>query len=106
MRRRQSRDLETAKERLERKSAKHQSLNARETRLRETEKLRLQWEGPSKLHQSTKAVNAQKITPEELDSREYQRKHGGAHSARVASGGYDLKYSGRAIPAWTKGAHF
>ena len=106
MRRRQARDLEAAKERLEKKSAKQKSLNSREARLRETEKLKLQWEGPSKLLNSTKAVNAQKVTPEELDEREYHRKHDGAHSTRIASGGYDLKYAGRAIPAWTRGANF
>jgi hypothetical protein len=106
MRRRQSRDLETAKERLKKTSSKQQSLNARETRLKQTENLRMKWEGPSKLLDSTRAAEAQRVTPEELDDREHRRIHGSAHSSRVASGGYDLKYAGRAVPSWTKGANF
>ncbi len=103
MRRRQSKDLEVAKERLKKTITKQSTLNARELRLKQTENLKLQWQGPSKLLASTKAAEAHKLTPEELDNAEYRRIHGSAHSSRVASGGYDLKFSGRAIPAWCRG---
>ena len=106
LRRRQARDLGVAKERLQKTSSKQQASNARETRLKETEKMKQAWEGPSKLLDSTKAAIAQRVTTEELDDREHRRLHGSAHSSRIASGGYDLKYSGRAIPSWTRGANF
>ena len=57
----------------------------------------------SKLHEPTKVYLANRVTAEELDARERQRSSGGAHDARVVSRGYDLKFSGRAIPAWTRG---
>ena len=106
LRSRQARDFETAKERLNKTAAKQESLMAREFILKKTESMHQQWEGPSKLLSSTKAAAAQRVTPEELDDRENRRLHGSAHSSRVASGGYDLKYSGRAKPSWTKGVCF
>ena len=58
----------------------------------------------SKLHEPTKVSLASRLTAEDLEARERQRSRGSAHNARVVSGGYDLKFSGRAIPAWTRGA--
>ncbi len=78
-------------------------LNLRETKLKQTESTRVQWEGPSKLLNLTKAAQSNRLTSEELDCAEHRRLSGSAHSARVASGGYDLKFSGRAIPVWRKG---
>lgn len=57
----------------------------------------------SKLHEPTKVYLANRLTAADLDAREHQRNSGGAHEGRVASGGYDLKFTGRAIPAWTRG---
>jgi len=57
----------------------------------------------SKLHEPTKVYLANRLTAEDLDAREQQRNSGGAHDGKIASGGYDLKFTGRAIPAWTRG---
>jgi hypothetical protein len=77
----------------------------RERRLRESESNRLKWEGPSKLLDSTTAYVRRKVTGEELDNAEYQRLHGSAHSKKIAGAGYDLRFSGRAIPTWRKGLY-
>jgi hypothetical protein len=37
---------------------------------------------------------------ETLDDAARKRSSSTAHSSRVAMGGYDLKFSGRAAPAW------
>lgn len=58
----------------------------------------------SKLMTSTKASDAQKITADELDMASRRRITTSAHDSRVPKGGYDLKYSGRAIPLWRKNA--
>jgi hypothetical protein len=102
-RRRQARDLEVAKERQKKVAQKQGSINAREESLKKTEHLKMEWEGPSKLLAMTKAAEAYKISNEELDGAEQRRLRGSAHSSRVASGGYDLRFVGRAIPAWRKG---
>jgi hypothetical protein len=56
----------------------------------------------SKLLSATKASVAQAVHPEELDMAERRRASGIAHQSFVAKGGYDLKFSGRAIPVWRK----
>ena len=101
--RRKERDLHLAKERLQKTNTKQNMLNAREVRLKQTENQRVQWEGPSKLLNLTKAAQLNRLTSEELDCAEHKRLSGSAHNSRVASGGYDLKFSGRAVPVWRKG---
>ena len=56
----------------------------------------------SKVMEATKASKSHRLSQDELDASERRRSSGGAHERRVAYGGYDLKYSGRATPAWRK----
>lgn len=57
----------------------------------------------SKIMEPTKASESHRLRPDVLDSNEIKRKTEGAHERSVAYGGYDLKYSGRAVPAWRMG---
>ena len=57
---------------------------------------------PSKLLAPTKASEGHRLTVEELDEMEHRRVAGPAHTARVAGGGYDLKFCGKAVPAWVR----
>ena len=57
---------------------------------------------PSRLFTPTTASRANQLTTEQLDQMEYNRMHGGAHSARIPLGGYDMKYAGKAIPEWSR----
>lgn len=56
----------------------------------------------SKLYEPTKLYERNKITHEQLDATEIRRNSKSAHERNVAYGGYDLKFVGRAIPAWTR----
>lgn len=83
-----------------------QAKSARADRMKELAKdasLSVVGEGvESKLLQPTKASLSNRLTAEELDHAERKRSTRGAHDSKVAFGGYDLKFSGRAIPAWTR----
>jgi hypothetical protein len=57
---------------------------------------------PERLLAPTKAYDAQRLTGEHLDEAERRRTSQGAHSRNIAMSGRDLKYVGRAIPAWRK----
>ena len=57
----------------------------------------------SKLHEPTKVYMSNRLTAEDLEMRERKRQSGGAHDAKIVCGGYDLKFTGRAIPSWTRG---
>lgn len=103
IRRRQERDKEMALKRLEKTVSKQSAVLERERRLKDSESKRVRWEGPSKLLDPTTAHVRRKVSGEELDNAEYQRQHGSAHSKRIAGAGYDLKFTGRAIPTWRKG---
>eukprot|EP01041_Mallomonas_annulata_P001081 gene1083-2111_t len=105
IRRRAARDLEIAKQKLEQREAREREDNERELKFKETLQRQQRRSGsahrdPSRLLAPTNASRAQQLSHEELDMREQRRASGGAHSANVALGGYDLKYCGRAIPSW------
>jgi hypothetical protein len=106
IRRRRHQDLERAKEKRQKAQEARESLTARFERQQELGKMAsLSVVGEhveSKLHSSTKASISQRMTAEELDAAEIRRQSKGAHDRKVAYGGYDLKFSGRAIPAWTR----
>ena len=61
---------------------------------------------PQRLHRETKASERNRVCIEDLDNAVRRRVVSGAHSATIAYGGYDLKYSGRAKPNWCKAANF
>lgn len=106
-RRKVSEDLDWARKRKELCDAGARAAADREERFQEAQRF-LQAAGkapvvsrdPSRLFAPTAASRGQKLSTEELDYREHQRATGGAHSAAVACGGYDLKFIGRAIPSW------
>jgi hypothetical protein len=106
IRRRRHQDLEKAKEKRQKAQEARDGLTARYERQQELGKMAsLSVVGEhveSKLHSATKASVSQRMTAEELDAAEIRRQSKGAHERRVASSGYDLKFSGRAIPAWTR----
>ena len=106
-RRRAERDLQLAKKRLESKETKQQKDAARELRFKEmqrklTEKTAALPRSKSQLLAQTAASRGQQLSIEALDLMEHRRAHSGAHAAPVAGGGYDLKFVGRAIPAWVR----
>ena len=57
---------------------------------------------PLRLLAPTKASNSQALSGEYLDQAERKRATVSAHSSNIAMSGRDLKFSGRAVPAWRK----
>lgn len=57
---------------------------------------------PDRLLQGTKASRAWELSDVALEERQMQREQQGAHSRPIAGAGYDLKFTGRATPAWMK----
>ena len=108
MRRRQSLSIEQAKIRREKIVASQSELKWREERqmklAKEAELKIVGSDVESKLMKPTKASISYRLSPDELDSNDRRRKGSGAHERQVAYGGYDLKFSGRAVPAWRKAA--
>lgn len=106
MRRRSFQNIEKAKERHLKIQETKESKNSRFDRQMELGKqASLSVVGEhveSKLHAATRASNSHRMTSEELDAAEIQRQKKSAHERKVAYGGYDLKFVGRAIPAWTR----
>lgn len=102
---RQARDLEIAKEKLSKKDAMVQKMNEREQKQKEMHVSVLDKEvtrDPNRLLSGTKASEANKLSYDDLDDAERKRTEAGAHGAKVAMNGRDLKFSGRAIPEWRK----
>jgi hypothetical protein len=106
MRRRHIQNLEKAKEKLSKAQVAKDGIKSRLDRQMELGKMAsLSVVGEhveSKLYSATKASVSHRMTSEELDAAEIRRQSKGAHEGRVAYGGYDLKFAGRAIPAWTR----
>jgi len=98
---RHERDLELARQRKVKADQTNARKNEREHRLHE----QAEYEGEvaSRLLDSTKASQRQRMTDEELDAAEHRRQTVGAHGANVAMTGRDLKFGGhRATPSWMK----
>ncbi len=109
MRKKQESEIERAKERRTQVEAARAASTGRLTRQKEMAKATEPKLDSSRLgtrvyEKHTKAHAAGRLTADDLDAMERQRSTGGAHDTKIASGGYDLKFSGRAIPLWTRGA--
>jgi len=104
---RRQRDLEMAKKRRELTEIKNNQLTARERNIQNLDpKLDIVenvQRDPDRLLASTKASNAYKIRPEDLDDLDARRKTASAHSSNIAMSGRDLAYGGRAMPSWCRG---
>lgn len=106
--RRQARDLEAAKNRLEKKESRHSSVHARQIRMKELEGKNINPEvsrikrDPERLLTTTKASASSQLSGEHLDQAERRRQSASAHSANMALSARDLQGSRRAVPVWRK----
>jgi hypothetical protein len=107
MRRRQSQNIQQAREKREKILHMQSELKRREEKqlqlAKEAESKVVGNNVESKVMEPTKASESHRLRQDELDANERRRNSRGAHERSVAYGGYDLKFSGRAVPAWRKG---
>jgi len=108
LRRRASQDREIAEKKRRLREERERVEQGRELKFREQlqkqqERTAQKPRDPSHVLAPTTASRANQLSPEELDEREHRRANGGAHSASVAYGGYDLHQGGRAVPSWCRG---
>ena len=78
----------------------------RENLLMAESKLQLAERDPARLLRETKAVEMAKVNIDDLDAADMRRAVAGAHAQRIPLGGYDLKFSGRSKPNWSRAAGF
>lgn len=106
IRRRQARDIESTRQKIEQKEAYKRQTRPRIMIIDEIVAVTdfNAKRDPSRLLAPTKASNSNALSGEHLDEAERRRATQGAHSSNVALSGRDLKFSGRAIPAWRKAA--
>jgi hypothetical protein len=96
--------LEIVREKAKRVEAKREAIEKREKLLLTESKLLLAERDPQRLLWDTKAFESNKVSVIDLDAAHTRRVTGGAHTRNIAMGGYDLKFKGRATPAWCKAA--
>ena len=106
IRRRQARDIEDTKQRIEQKELYKKQSRPRSVIISEiiagTDFTANAKRDPLRLLAPTKASNSQALSGEHLDEAERKRSTQAAHSSNIAMSGRDLKFSGRAIPAWRR----
>jgi hypothetical protein len=105
-RRRQIRDIESTRQRIEQKEAYKKQTRPRSQIISEltagTEVTQNARRDPERLLAPTKASSLSALSGEHLDQAERMRANAPAHNSRVAMSGRDLKFSCRAIPVWRK----
>lgn len=99
------RDMEKVRERVKRLDEKRTKDERREKLLMTESKSELAERDPQRLLRETKAFESNKANALDMDTAARSRAVGGAHAAKVFMGGYDLKFKGRAKPAWCKVAN-
>lgn len=106
VRRRQARDVETTKQRIEQKEAYKKQTRSRAQVISEintgSEFTLNAKRDPERLLAPTKNSASSALSSEYLDHAERKRATVGAHSSNIAMSGRDLKFVGRAIPQWRK----
>lgn len=106
MRRRQQKDLETARTRSEKVEAANLKKTSREKAIMEAavSVVAVAERDPDRLLAGTKASERNKLSYEALDAAERRRSSVGAHGANIALSARDLQFAGRATPQWIKSA--
>jgi hypothetical protein len=105
LKRRQQVDLEKAKQRKLQADQIQQQKTARERRILEAQVNSMGADigrDPARLLSATKAYEAMKISEIDLDAAQHRRNTVGAHESKMAMGGRDLVFSGRAQPTWMR----
>ena len=104
MRRRQARDKESTRQRIEQKETYKRNTRPRSAIISEiiVDTDFNAKRDTNRLLAPTKASYSNALSGEHLDEAEIRRATQCAHSSNVAMSGRDLKFSGRAIPAWRK----
>lgn len=98
--------MKRALTRLQKVQSKREAETKRENLLMTESKLEIAERDPMRLLRETKAVERAKVRIEDLDAAETRRVISGAHSQKIPLGGYDLKFSGRSKPSWSRAAGF
>lgn len=104
LKRRQERDLESAKLRKEKSDQQSLKKNERERKISDMTVAGVPEvsRDPNRLLTNTKASEANKVYEEDLDAAQHRRATIGAHGAAIAMNARDLRFAGRAIPLWLR----